>query len=275
MSKTIAQAITFPFLSEEYKINNCHFSRYIGQENDTANAKKKHFHNFLEVHFIENGFATYKVGKDTVKVEGGQYLLLSEGATHQKTIDACDYTYHLTFQPLGSAYSVPDFQGYKVGKITDKMLDTLHSVSDYYEEHKYEFCLDISSQILQLIYSISELTANQTEEALPTKQDTRLIYAKQYISDNICRKISCADVASNCYLSARQCSRIFQKYEGITLKEYIDKEKLLLAETLLTSGDMTIQEISDRLGFCNEYYFHTFFKKLSGVTPREYKHILK
>ena len=275
MNKNITKTIIFPFLSEEYRINNCHLSRYVGQKDDTANAKKEHFHNFFEVHFIENGSVTYKVENETVTISDGEYLLLADGTVHQKIEDDCDYSYHLTFQPIGSAYSMPSLNGYKVGRMTDKMLYALRTVATHYEGYNREPSLDISSQLLQLIYGISKLEANQNAQHLPTKQDSRLAYAKQYINDNIFRKISCSDVAAHCYLSPRQCSRIFQKYEGVTLKEYIDRERLLLAETLLTGGNMTIQEISERLGFCNEYYFHTFFKKLSGVTPSEYKHILK
>ena len=90
MSKSINETIIFPFLSEEYRINNCHFSRYVGQKDDTANAKKEHFHNFYEVHFIESGSVTYTVGDSKVTVSSGEYLLLRAQATHQKHEDNCN-----------------------------------------------------------------------------------------------------------------------------------------------------------------------------------------
>jgi len=105
--------------------------------------------------------------------------------------------------------------------------------------------------------------------------DVRLSDAKQYIKDNLNFNITCNQVAQHCYISVKQLSRIFMKYEGVTLMKYITMAKTEAAEQLLSDSDFSLKEISEKLGFCNEYYFNTFFKKNAGLSPGDYRKALK
>ena len=108
-----------------------------------------------------------------------------------------------------------------------------------------------------------------------TGYDERLSDAKRYIKDNLGFNITCKQVAQHCYLSVKQLSRIFVKYEGMTLMKYITKAKTEAAEQYLADSNMSLKDISEKLGFCNEYYFNTFFKKNAGLSPGDYRKSVK
>ena len=123
-------------------------------------------------------------------------------------------------------------------------------------------------------------TANSTAETKQTEKiylvpenviDTRIITAKQYIDRNILKNISCEDVANECYISTRHLNRLFMEHEQLSIKQYINAKKTAEIKIMLKNPKLTIKEISDNFGFCNEYYFNTFFKKNTGITPGEYR----
>lgn len=101
--------------------------------------------------------------------------------------------------------------------------------------------------------------------------DTRVIVAKQYIDQNILKNISCEDVAKQCYISTRHLNRLFMECEHFSVKQYINAKKIAEIEKLLRTSEMTLKQISDLFGFCNEFYFNTFFKKNTSITPGEYR----
>ena len=62
------------------------------------------------------------------------------------------------------------------------------------------------------------------------------------------------------------CDTIF--YPILILDSRSEIEK---AKEFLTGGDMKIYEVADALGFENTTYFSHFFKKHTGVSPKDYK----
>ena len=60
--------------------------------------------------------------------------------------------------------------------------------------------------------------------------------------------------------------RISQQLAG----EWIDAYVILEAKTLLKSGRLTIQQISEQLNFSNQSFFGKFFKRCAGMSPKEY-----
>lgn len=59
------------------------------------------------------------------------------------------------------------------------------------------------------------------------------------------------------------------EHEHLSIKQYINAKKTAEIEKLLKTSKRVIKEISDHFGFCNEFYFNTFFKKNAGITPGE------
>ena len=69
---------------------------------------------------------------------------------------------------------------------------------------------------------------------------------------------------------SRQCKRRL----GMTLQDFLFKEKMTRAAFLLKGqGDMTVKEVSERIGFCTCDYFIRKFKGYYGVAPGRYKEL--
>ena len=75
-------------------------------------------------------------------------------------------------------------------------------------------------------------------------------------------------------LTPKYMSTIIRQTSGKTAGNWIDDYVLLEAKALLKSTNMTIQQISDELNFPSQSFFGKYFKRLTGVSPKEYKKTL-
>ena len=87
---------------------------------------------------------------------------------------------------------------------------------------------------------------------------------------NIGKMLSVDDIAKLCSMSRSNVKRVFAKYSGMGVIEYFNDMKVKRAKKLLREG-MSIKEVSLALGFYNQNYFSTMFKRIDGVSPGKYK----
>lgn len=77
--------------------------------------------------------------------------------------------------------------------------------------------------------------------------------------------------ADKLHLSAGYLATLIKNCSGRTAAEWIDDYVVLEAKALLKSTNMTIQQISDELNFPSQSFFGKYFKRQTGVSPKEYK----
>ena len=98
--------------------------------------------------------------------------------------------------------------------------------------------------------------------------------AVAFIADNYtCESLSFKDVASHVNLSESYLSVLFKNEAGEPFQNYLIRIRLEASKELLRTTDISINEISIRVGYSNPQYFSTAFKKNVGVTPGDYRKI--
>lgn len=98
---------------------------------------------------------------------------------------------------------------------------------------------------------------------------------KEYIEKNYKKEnLSLAEILKIFSMSPNYICRIFKEKTGTTLLNYINNLKILEAKRMLVQTDKKIWEISQELGYSNQYYFSMGFKKATGYSPKEYRKIL-
>ena len=91
----------------------------------------------------------------------------------------------------------------------------------------------------------------------------------KFLSDNVHARLSIEDVARACGMSASGAKQIFHRYTGQGIMRYFRDLKVKNAITLLNSG-CSVKETALRLGFSDQNYFSTYFKRMTGKSPRAY-----
>ena len=77
--------------------------------------------------------------------------------------------------------------------------------------------------------------------------------------------------ADQMHLSPKYLSNVVKKTLGSSPNALIDKALTRQAKSLLSSTSLSVQQISDRLGFLNQSHFGTFFKRQAGLNPSAFK----
>ncbi len=66
-------------------------------------------------------------------------------------------------------------------------------------------------------------------------------------------------------------SSLFSSVEGITLEQYIIRQKIERVKELLFYDELTLSEIADKLGYSSVAHLSSQFKKVTGLTPSQLK----
>jgi YesN/AraC family two-component response regulator len=99
--------------------------------------------------------------------------------------------------------------------------------------------------------------------------------ARQFIHDNVERRIGLRQVADYAAISPGYLSTLFKRELKINLMDYINQVKIEKACELIRLGKYRMYEISRILGFENSYYFTRVFRRQAGVSPTEYQKTIK
>lgn len=96
-----------------------------------------------------------------------------------------------------------------------------------------------------------------------------------YINDHLTEELSLNELAARVSLSPFYFSRLFKKETGFSPHNYIITTRISNARFLLMSTDDSIKEICYSSGFTSESGFCTTFKKMTGITPSEYRDLVQ
>lgn len=92
-----------------------------------------------------------------------------------------------------------------------------------------------------------------------------------YIQNNLTLQLSGEQIAQALFTSPSHLYKRFKAETGISLGAYQDKLIFYRATLLLAERQLSLKEISQQLGFCDQYYFSRRFKAQIGMTPSSYR----
>ena len=106
--------------------------------------------------------------------------------------------------------------------------------------------------------------------SMKTNADNIVEQVKDYIRQNIEKRLGLNQVADVFGFSPKYISALFAKHAECSFVEYVNAGKINLAREMLLANDAKVYEVSEKLGFDTSFYFSKVFKKHTGLSPREY-----
>ena len=89
-------------------------------------------------------------------------------------------------------------------------------------------------------------------------------------------EISVEKIAFTLKVNRSYLSRKFKQEKDLNLCEFLNREKLLRSIGLLRENhELTVNEISTKMGFANTNYFIQIFKRFIGTPPGKYREYIK
>ncbi len=184
-------------------------------------------------------------------------------------------------------YDFIHFNGSGVKLYEPYLLDTLHVMQNTDAsvfKHAFDIILgqqlrnDIlsCSQTLTLIASmLNALMEARERPDLPSNSIAESLNpAVKYVHENYNAEISIDTLSELCFLSKYYFIRRFRQVTGESPHQYLIKVRISEAKKLLAQSNDSIEQIALGVGFSNYSSFVTQFKRLTNVTPREYRSAL-
>ncbi len=247
---------------------------------------KQHRHTFFEAHFMVEGKTDYIIQDRNVCVKAGEILLISPGTVHAVT------AYSEKYQKFAIGFSIEEQNKNPFAKELYRLFSKdFHTVLSQSEAFRHLFfgALSVAENpnaltpfrirdiLFALVEEMARILGGMDAIALnaPDMTDARVSRAKLYITDNIRRPFTLAEVAANVHLSEKQLCRIFFAEEGRAIRAFIRDEKLKEAKALLAESDEPLRNISETLGWSSEYNFIRFFHAAEGTTPGAFRRVIR
>lgn len=215
----------------------------------------------------------YKEGAEVATMCTGTFLLASSGlldGKHCSTHWAAADTFRSMFPKvnLQTDLLITDENGiYTNGGAFSFLNLILYLVEKYYDRQTAIYC----SKIFQI-----EMDRNsQSPFVIFTGQkqhgDEMVQQAQSYIESNLQEKISIEHLADRFSVGRRNFDRRFIKATGNTPVEYSQRVKIESAKKALETSRKTINEVMYEVGYSDVKAFREIFRKITGMSPIEYK----
>ena len=98
-----------------------------------------------------------------------------------------------------------------------------------------------------------------------------VLQCMDYIDAHLHEKLGVEALAEQVGLSQSYLSTLFKKETGVAVSEYILKRRIETAQNMLLYSDFSAAQISSFLAFSSQSYFIQTFRRITGMTPREYQ----
>lgn len=94
------------------------------------------------------------------------------------------------------------------------------------------------------------------------------VYIDNSLSDS---SLSIADIAARLFLSPNYLRQLFRQQTGESFVEYVTRIRMEKALDLLRQSSLKIQDVAEKVGYDEQRYFSSCFKKYYQMTPTEYR----
>jgi len=91
------------------------------------------------------------------------------------------------------------------------------------------------------------------------------------IESNLASDLTLSELANTLNINASYLSTVFKKETGKTITGYVNEKRIELAQELLKTTNLQVQTIAQYCGIIDVHYFTRLFKKLTGVSPKQFR----
>lgn len=294
------------------QINPC--LRKAGMEEIRTQINTRRFIYDYELIYCHEGILTINYDTHTLRIEPGTILIISPGVAHQvdtrslleaywvhfdfyATIDQGDLArfIEINHSSIGHLISTQESlitSSDKSHLIREELLITPNKIlPNYYKVNNREntktlylaiiksfnakettWFLETKSYLSQLLL---ETFGHLKEDSTVIKSHSLLVdQVKTYLAQYDHRYVSIKELSKQFYYHSDTLNRIFKKETGLTIGLYTRQKRHEKVKSLLTSSDLTLENIAELTGFTDRSHLIKSFRKLESKSPNEYRNEL-
>lgn len=251
-----------------------------------------HWHNDLEINLIREGEAVFQVYQKSYRVRTGEGFLLNRNVPHSCSSPGNEHVRYSTilvrpdflygdfgsdverkcFQPFLQNSAIPCIYLTGFGENRKEILQKLNQVEEAFDRKRFCYELKIKGLLCEAFAMIlyghrQELTKFVSANLQELERLEKML---NYLNMHFTEVISLQDLADQVHLSREVCCRLFKKMTGKTITGYLEEYRVNKSFSLVQSGQYSMIQITEMVGFSNPSRFASAFRKRFGCNPGEY-----
>lgn len=235
--------------------------------------------NYL-IHFCLDGEGCYYIDNKKYIIKKGEgFLIKPNDLTFYKADDKNPWTYlWIGFNGTKSEHYLNKcnlINENLIFKFSDtKILESL--VNDMMKHDKLNYSNELMVQgLFYIFFSHLAKEANNIYKSSKLSENNYVNKAIKYIENNYQNDITVNKIADYLSLNRSYLSLIFQKEINLSPQQFLVKYRITKAISMLTETDLLINNIAYSCGYSNPLSFSKSFKKITGLSPTEYREAKK
>lgn len=251
-----------------------------------------HWHNDLEINLIREGEAVFQVYQKSYRVRTGEGFLLNRNVPHSCSSPGNEHVRYSTilvrpdflygdfgsdverkcFQPFLQNSAIPCIYLTGFDENGKEILQKLNQVEEAFDRKRFCYELKIKGLLCEAFAMIlyghrQELTKFVSANLQELERLEKML---NYLNMHFTEVISLQDLADQVHLSREVCCRFFKKMTGKTITGYLEEYRVNKSFSLVQSGQYSMIQITEMVGFSNPSRFASAFRKRFGCNPGEY-----
>jgi YesN/AraC family two-component response regulator len=231
-----------------------------------------HKHSFYHYFYVKSGEGNIIINGRKRELKQGFIYMMPPETDHQIYLGHNLVSYEIKFETdeeekeeaLRRLPDELDISAYKPEALFETVFSEMKSEGRYSDELVE---LKLSELLIFVLRSSEKEEKKPERERIPDKFAKALFYMERNLSE----EISLATLAELSHTEKIYFLKSFKKEFGEPPMTYLRRMRIERAKRLLLHSDMNISQISFTVGFSTIHHFTSVFKKITGVSPSEYK----
>lgn len=248
---------------------------YFPKANYHYRKRKKNHDGFIFIYCIE-GSGWVKIDDIKTTIKPNQYIIIPKHIAHAYKSDNSDpwsiYWIHfdgIIAENLYNRYKETSSKNKTIPFNNDR-IKLFNQIFEIFNNNFLDFQLEYAT-ILSLNF-ISTFIYNKIDSSVSIHKNENLVgIITEFLINNINESFKSEDIAKEFKLSISYIQNLFKKRTGYSLIHFFNLKKIQKACEYLNYTDLSIKEISIKLGFNDPLYFSRLFKNYMGISPKTYK----
>lgn len=271
-------------------------ARYFTLENPIP----EHYHGSdrYEIHLIPSGRGSARIDGTLYQIEPGMLYVTGPYVTHSQTSlpdnPMTEYSLYFRLNRQGNADPELSFQSPKaqavfstfmehpswIGIDTQNLQGQMQTLIDELMQCQFGYELRVKALLMQILVSIvrdyqgTNASKKPAKKAVPTlsisaAQQASVIIESYFLSEY--QTLSLEDLCTRLHLSPRQTERLLKSLYGKTFSQKKLESRMSAASMLLSETQLSITEISEKLGYSSVEYFSNAFRNYYKISPSSYR----
>lgn len=250
-----------------------------------------HYHNAYEIFYLLKGNGKYFIKDKSYNMSSNSLFIIKNFYIHRVNVDKNSYYERFVIHFKKEIFDKllnnntnfkknllsPEEVIYIQLSPTQKkhIIKIMEKIILEKEQKKLGYKPIANAYIIELFVFLSRLIENYSQNHNNEKSNDRLKKIINFINENYSKKLDLKKIANEFYINKYYLCHLFKKETGFTIIEYLNNKRIMEAQKILKKNNKTITEIAYKVGFNNLSHFGRTFKKLTGLTPSEFKKIFQ